>query len=142
MKNRSSKKRLSFDVNSGLYEIRWHGTGRTLMSRSYCRDRNGIQKYIDSIAARMKMRNDWSTKVQGNSPDYYETIDRNTNSGVSIRKVNEVKKPYNMLVDKFADLHFLYCSTFRAILSDEDLKAFAEQEENDIKNNCKLYSIL
>ena len=61
---------------------------------------------------------------------------------MSIRKVNEAKEPYNMLEDKFKDLHFLFGCKFLAMLDDEDLKAFSEQEQADIKNNCKLYSRL
>ena len=125
-----------------LYEVRWHGAGRTLMSRSYCKDRAGIQKYIDGVGKRIKVLNDWTTVIKGNSPDYFETISRNDKSGVSIRKVNEAKKPYNMLEDKFENLHFLSICKFRAMLDDEDLKMFCEQEQEDIKNNCKLYSML
>lgn len=126
----------------GLYEVRWHGCGRTLMSRSYCRDRKGIQDYIDKVGERIKAWNDWTTETKGNSPDYFETISRNDQSGVSIRKVNEARKPYNMLVDKFKDVRFLHCCRFSAMLDDADLKAFSEQEQADIKNNCKLYSYL
>ena len=112
------------------------------MSRSYCKDRAGIQKYIDGVGKRIKVLNDWTTVIKGNSPDYFETISRNDKSGVSIRKVNEAKKPYNMLEDKFENLHFLSICKFRAMLDDEDLKMFCEQEQEDIKNNCKLYSML
>ena len=112
------------------------------MSRSYCRDREGIQDYIDKVGARIKALNDWTTETKGNSPDYFETISRNDRSGVSIRKVNEARKPYNMLEDKFKDLHFLYSCRFSAMLDDASLKAFLEQEQADIKNNCKLYSCL
>lgn len=125
-----------------LYEIRWHGAGRTLMSRNYCRDRAGIQKYIDDVCKRIKVRNDWTTETKGNSPDYFETISRNDRSGVSIRKVNKAKKPYNMLEDKFEDLHFLFSCPFRAMLDDRALKEFSKQEQTDVKNNCKLYSVL
>ena len=125
-----------------IYEVRWHGNGRTLMSRSYCKDRAGLQKYIDGVGERIKALNDWTTVTKGNSPDHFETISKNDKSGVSIRKVNEARKPYNMLVDKFEDLHFVYCCKFSAMLDDEDLKMFCEQEQEDIKNNCKLYSVL
>lgn len=125
-----------------LYEVRWHGAGRTLMSRSYCKDRASIQKYIVSVGKRIKALNDLTTAIKGNSPDYFETISRNDKSGVSIRKVNEAKKPYNMLEDKFENLHFLFICKFRAMLDDEELKMFCEQEQEDIKNNCKLYSML
>ena len=125
-----------------VYEVRWHGAGRTLMSRSYCKDRKGIQEYIDSVGKRIRLLNDWATVTTGNSPDYFETISRNDSHGVAIRKVNEVKKPYNMLVDEFENLQFLFCYKFQTMLDDEDLKAFIEQEEADIKNNRKLYSML
>lgn len=139
MKTRMKKTLMS---KPELYELRWHGSGRTLMSRNYCYDRKGIQEYIDSVGERIKMRKDWSVEIKGNSPDYFETISRNDKSGISIRKVNEAKKPYNMLEDKFKDLHFLFSCKFLAMLDDEDLKAFSEQEQADIKNNCKLYSRL
>lgn len=125
-----------------IYEVRCHGAGRTLMSRSYCKDRAGIQKYIDGVGERIKSLNDWTIETKGNSPDYFETISRNDKSGVSIRKVNEVKKPYNMLEDEFKNLRFLFSCRFRAMLDDEDLKDFIEQEQADIKNNSKLYSVL
>ena len=125
-----------------IYEVRWHGVGRTLMSRNYCKDRKGIQKYIDSVGNRIKLRNDWTIETKGNSPDYFETISRNDKSGISIRKVDEVKKPYNMFEDEFKDLHFLFSCKFRAMLNDKDLKDYIEQEQADIKNNCKLYSML
>ena len=61
---------------------------------------------------------------------------------MSIRRVDEARRPYNVLVDKFKDLRFLYGCRFSAILDDADLKAFSEQEQADIKNNCALYSCL
>lgn len=112
------------------------------MSRSYCRDREGVQKYIDAVGERIKAWNDWTTETKGSSPDYFETISRNDRSGVSIRRVDEAREPYNMLVDKFKDLRFLYGCRFSAMLDDADLKAFSEQEQADIKNNCALYSCL
>lgn len=125
-----------------LYEVRWHGAGRTLMSRNYCRDRVGVQKYIDDVCRLIKMRNDWTTEIEGNSPEYFETISRKDKAGVSIRRVNKAKEPYNMLEDKFNDLHFLFSVPFRAMLGDRGLKEFARQEQADIENNCKLYSML
>ena len=112
------------------------------MSRSYCRDREGVQKYINAIGERIKAWNDWTTETKGSSPDYFETINRNNRSGVSIRRVDEARKPYNMLVDKFKDLRFLYCCRFSAMLDDADLKAFFEQEQADIESGNKLYSML
>ncbi len=112
------------------------------MSRSYCRDREGVQKYIDAVCERIKAWNDWTTQTKGGSPDYFETINRNNQSGVSIRKVNEAREPYNMLVDKFKDVRFLHCCRFSAMLDDANLKAFSEQEQADIENNCALYSRL
>ena len=112
------------------------------MSRSYCKDRKGVQKYIDMVCKRIKAWNDWTTETKGNGPDYFETISRNNRSGVSIRRVDEAREPYNMLVDKFKDLRFLYCCRFSAMLDDASLKAFLEQEQEDVKNNCALYSCL
>lgn len=139
MKTKSKKKTKSKDC---IYEVRWHAAGRTLMSRNYCKDKAGIQKYIDGVCTRIKAHNDWTIEIRGNSPDYFETISRNNKAGVSIRRVNKAKEPYNMFKDKFEDLHFLFSCPFRALLDDRGLKEFAEQEQADIKNNCKLYSFL
>ena len=126
-----------------LYEVRWHGRGRTLMSRSYCRDRASVQKYIDECNKRLKKQNAFHVLTRGNSPDYFETIDKNDyDSGISICKVDKVQEPYNMLEDKFQDLRLLFCCPFRAVIDNEDLKKFAEQEKASIEANKKLYSML
>ena len=126
-----------------VYEVRWHGRGRTLMSRSYCKDRASVQQYIDKCNKRLKALNAFHVLTRGNSPDYFETIDKNdVDSGISIRKVDKAQEPYNMLEDKMQDLHFLFSCPFRAVLDDESLKEFAKQEKADIEANKKLYSML
>jgi len=61
---------------------------------------------------------------------------------VSIRRVDEAKMPYNMLVDKFKDLRMIFCCPFRAVLSNEDLNDFIYQEYEDAKSGNTLYSVL
>lgn len=81
--------------------------------------------------------------INGNSPNYFETIDKSDyDSGISIRKVDKPKIPYNAIKDKFEDLELLYCVKFLSILDDNDLKSFVKQENIDIESGNALYSRL
>lgn len=126
-----------------VYEVRWHGRGRILMSRSYCRDRSSVQQYIDATLKKLAKINAFHVQINGNSPDYFETIDKNDyDSGISIRKVDKPQIPFNVIADKFEDLRLLYCSKFIGMLDDNNLKFFAKQKEDDIESGNALYSML
>ena len=126
-----------------MYEVRWHGRGRTLMSRSYCRNRSSVQQYIDATLKKLAKINAYHVLINGNSPNYFETIDKSDyDSGISIRKVDKPKIPYNVIKDKFEDLELLYCVKFLSILDDNDLKSFVKQENIDIESGNALYSRL
>lgn len=127
----------------GVYEVRWHGHGRTLMSRSYCRNRSSVQQYIDATMKRLAKINAYHVLTKGNSPNYFETIDKNDcDSGISIRKVDKAQIPYNAIEDKFEDLQLIYCVKFLAMLDNNGLKSFAKQEKADIESGNALYSSL
>ena len=126
-----------------MYEVRWHGRGRTLMSRSYCRNRSSVQQYIDATLKKLAKINAYHVLINGNSPNYFETIDKSDyDSGISIRKVDKPKIPYNAIKDKFEDLELLYCVKFLSILDNNGLKSFVKQENADIESGNALYSRL
>lgn len=136
-------KKSKSNKNINIYEVRWHGRGRILMSRSYCRDRVSVQKYINDIKEKCLRLNAYNVQMKGSTPDYFETIDKSDfDSGISIRKINKPLIPYNMIVNKFDDLYLLYSSSFKTMLNDNDLKSFCEQEKLDIESHNKLYSNL
>ena len=138
-----SKSRKKEDEVREVYEVRWHGRGRTLMSRSYCRNRSSVQQYIDDTLKKLAKINAYHVLINGNSPNYFETIDKSDyDSGISIRKVDTPKIPYNAIKDKFEDLELLYCVKFLSMLDDNGLKSFAKQENIDIESGNALYSRL
>ena len=73
-----SKSRKKEDEACEVYEVRWHGRGRTLMSRSYCRNRSSVQQYIDTTLKKLAKINAYHVLINGNSPNYFETIDKVT----------------------------------------------------------------
>ena len=127
----------------GVYEVRWHGRGRTLMSRSYCRNRSSVQQYIDDTLKKLAKINAYHVLINGNSPNYFETIDKSDyDSGISIRKVDKPQIPYNVIADMFEDLQLLYCCKFLGMLDDNSLKSFVKQENINIESGNALYSRL
>ena len=138
-----SKSRKKEDESREVYEVRWHGRGRTLMSRSYCRNRLSVQQYIDATLKKLAKINAYHVLINGNSPNYFETIDKSDyDSGISIRRVDKPKIPYNAIKDKFEDLELLYCVKFLSILDDNCLKSFVKQENIDIESGNVVYSKL
>ena len=138
-----SKSRKKEDEACEVYEVRWHGRGRTLMSRNYCRNRSSVQQYIDATLKKLAKINAYHVLINGNSPNYFETIDKSDyDSGILIRKVDKPKIQYNTIKDKFEDLELLYCVKFLSILDDNCLKSFVKQENIDIESGNALYSRL
>ena len=113
----------------GFYEIRWYSRGRVLMSRNYCRDRESVQKYIDRVHEKISLYGSRGCRLIGSSPNYFITIGPDQ-SGIDIRKAKEAKEPYNMLEDRFDQLHLLYPCPFLGMLDKDGLLAFAEQEKD------------
>ena len=111
-----------------FYEIRWYGRGRVLMSRNYCRDRESVQKYIDSVHERISLYGSRGCQLIGSSPDFFIAVGADQ-SGIDIRKVKEAREPYNRLEDRFDQLHLLYSCPFLSMLDKDELLAFAEQEK-------------
>ena len=111
-----------------LFEIRWHGRGHVLMSRNFCTDRNGIQKYINGVFDRIKRFHDHSADVRGSTPDLFIVINSDR-SGVEIRKVKEARWPYNRLTDNFDEVQFIYAYPFISMLDEDGLREFAKQEK-------------
>ena len=110
------------------------------MSRSYVRDILSVQQYIDATLKKLAKINAYHMQVKGNSPNYFETIDKSDyDSGISIRKVDKPEIPYNVIKDKFEDLELLYSVKFLAILDDIGLKSFVKQENTDIESGNVLY---
>ena len=113
------------------------------MSRSYVRDILSVQQYIDATLKKLAKINAYHMQVKGNSPNYFETIDKSDyDSGISIRKVDKPQIPYNVIADKFKDLQLLYCCKFLGMLDDNSLKSFAKQENINIESGNALYSRL
>ena len=110
------------------------------MSRSYCRNRSSVQQYIDDTLKKLAKINAYHVLINGNSPNYFETIDKSDyDSGISIWKVDKPQIPYNVIKDKFEDLELLYSVKFLAILDDIGLKSFVKQENTDIEFGNVLY---
>ena len=116
-----------------FYEVRWYSRGRLLMSKNYCRDRKSIQKYIDRVHEKISLYGLRGCQLVGSSPDYFITVDTDQ-SGIDIRKVKEAKYPYNMLEDRFDQLHFLYSCPFLSLLDKDGLLEFAKQEKERNEN--------
>lgn len=123
-----AKKRKDKYPDNEFYEVRWYGRGRVLMSRNYCRDSESIQKYIDRVHEKISLYGSGGCRLIGSSPNYFITFGTDQ-SGIDIRKVKEARWPYNMLEDRFDQLHFLYSCPFLSMLDKDGLLAFAEQEK-------------
>jgi hypothetical protein len=123
-----AKKRKDKYPDNEFYEVRWYGRGRVLMSRNYCRDSESIQKYIDRVHEKISLYGSRGCRLIGSSPDYFITVGIDQ-SGIDIRKVKEARWPYNMLEDRFDQLHFMYSCPFYSMLDKDGLLAFAEQEK-------------
>ena len=73
-----------------VYLVSWYGRGQTLISLNVVKDREDLQKYIDTTLAKISL-SDHVNQTKGDSPDYFYSFDiTNQRSGIFIRakKIN------------------------------------------------------
>ena len=82
-----------------IYLVSWYGRGQTLISLNAVKDREDLQKYINTTLAKIPLTNH-TVHTKGNSPDYFEAFDASDNfSGIVIRakKVNNTLQEADIL---------------------------------------------
>ena len=82
-----------------IYLVSWYGRGRTLISLNVVKDREDLQKYINTTLAKIPLTNN-IVHTEGNSPDYFTAFDASDDcSGIFIRakKVNSTLQEADIL---------------------------------------------
>lgn len=82
-----------------IYLVSWYGRGQKLISLNVVKDREDLQKYINTTLAKIPLTNH-IVHTKGNSPDYFESFDASDNfSGIFIRakKVNSTLQEADIL---------------------------------------------